>query len=440
MNISKQPITLFWFRRDLRWIDNHGFYEALMRDEPVLPVFVFDKHILDELPKQDNRLIFIHRQLDQMREKFEAAGGTLWSTYDTPEAAFNQLLDNYTVAAVYTNEDYEPYAIQRDSQIAKLCDENGVEFKAFKDQVIAHKDDVMTQQGKFYSVFTPFKRSWYDRFNKTEHLVHYRSEDHLAKLMQTDQPFALTSFEAMGHVDADVDHLFPEKALYEQTVEDYDEKRNFPAVEGTSRLGVHLRHGTLSVRRVLEKTLSAEHPDAFANELIWREFYMQVLYHNPHVVAHSFKEKYDDIEWENNEQHFEAWKQGKTGFPMVDAGMRELNNTGYMHNRVRMVTASFLTKHLLIDWRWGEAYFAEKLLDYELSSNNGGWQWAAGSGTDAAPYFRIFNPESQLKKFDPQKQYVKKWIPEFGTDDYPEPIVVHKMARERCLERYKAAV
>ncbi|MFW5659691.1 MAG: deoxyribodipyrimidine photo-lyase, partial [Bacteroidota bacterium] len=307
MNISEQPLTIFWFRRDLRWIDNHGFYKALMREEPVLPVFIFDKHILDELPKQDNRLIFIHRQLDTMREKFEAAGGTLWTTYDTPEGAFKQLFEDFNIAAVYTNEDYEPYAIQRDAQIAKLCEEQGAEFKSFKDQVIAHKDDVMTQQGKFYSVFTPYKRAWYDRFNADEHLAHYRSEDHLDKLAQTDQPFELTAFEAMGHVDADVDHLFPNKSLSKRTVNEYDDKRDYPALQATSRLGIHLRHGTLSVRRVLEKTLQTDNPDAFANELIWREFYMQVLYHNPQVVDQSFKAKYDDINWENNEKHFEAW-------------------------------------------------------------------------------------------------------------------------------------
>lgn len=440
MTTSQQPLTLFWFRRDLRWTDNHGFYEALMREESVLPIFIYDKHIIDELPEQDNRLIFIHRQLDSLREKFEAAGGTLRTFYATPQEAFEELFDDYHIAAVYTNADYEPYAIQRDSQIAKLCADHGAQFQTYKDQVIFHQDEVMTGQDTFYSVFTPYKKRWLKHFEPEAHLRHYRSEDHLDKLWQTDAPFAHTALEAMGHVDADVDHLFPEKALYETTVSAYDDKRNFPAVPGTSRLGVHLRFGTLSIRRVAENAMQADDYMPYLNELIWREFYMQVLYHNPHVVNHAFREKYDAIEWENNEAHFEAWQQGQTGYPMVDAGMRELNATGYMHNRVRMVVASFLTKHLLIDWRWGEAYFAEKLLDYELSSNNGGWQWAAGSGTDAAPYFRIFNPESQLKKFDPQKQYVKRWVPEFGTDAYPEPIVEHKWARERCLERYKAAM
>ncbi len=430
-----KKISIFWFRRDLRLEDNAGFYYALSGDHPVLPLFIFDKHILDDLEdKTDARVTFIHRVINQMKMELEQNGSSIKVIYDTPENAFNQLLDDYEIAEIFTNRDYEPYATERDEKIHSLLKSKNIRLNDFKDQVIFEKAEITTNAGDPYKVFTPYKNAWMEKF-KSMNLDQYQCSKHygnLAKIEALDMP----SLQDMGFEESSVE--IPPLKFKEKVISRYDELRNFPAQDGTSRLGLHLRFGTVSVREAVKRALKLN--DAWLNELIWREFYMMILANFPHVVDQAFKSKYDNIPWRNNKADFEKWCAGKTGYPIVDAGMRELNSTGYMHNRVRMIVASFLTKHLLIDWRWGEAYFAKKLLDYELSSNNGGWQWAAGSGTDAQPYFRIFNPYSQTDKFDKDKTYIKKWVPEYGTDQYPEPMVDHKDARQRALDTFKEAL
>jgi deoxyribodipyrimidine photo-lyase len=448
-------ITIFWFRRDLRLEDNAGLYHALKKGRPVLPLFIFDTTILDKLPqKADARVEFIHRELGRIREELRALGSTIIVRHGPPMEVWKKILEEFPVHSVYTNRDYEPAAKERDRAVEELLSSQGVGFHQYKDQVIFEKQEVVKADGDPYVVFTPYSRVWKAKLMEKRavsaadpdpgneapakasfYFQSYPTEKYFDNF-RAATPGELPSLESMGFVPAGIP--FPDREVSRELISNYDKTRDFPALEGTSRLGMHFRFGTISIR---EKARRAARLNAtFLNELIWRDFYAMILDHFPHVVDGAFREKYDQIEWRNNETEFEAWCAGRTGYPLVDAGMRELNETGYMHNRVRMVTASFLTKHLLIDWRWGEAYFAEKLLDYELASNNGGWQWAAGSGTDAAPYFRIFNPESQLKKFDKQLTYVKRWVPEYGTPDYPEPIVDHKMARERCLATYKAAL
>lgn len=428
-------LNVFWFRRDLRFHDNRGFSEALKSGNPVLPVFIFDKNILDELGnKADARVEFIHQQISHLDKEFRKNGSGLLVIYDEPLIAFGKLLDKYQVRHVFTNEDYEPYARERDSKIGDLFTSRGIGFSKFKDQVIFNPDEILTDQGQPYKVFTPYKNRWRDRL-ASDSYQSTKSEDLLDRLYQgeLDNPISL---DALGFEPSGI--ALPPAGFNEKIIAEYAEKRNFPGLESTTRLGIHLRHGTVSVREAVAKAL--ELSDTWLNELIWREFYMMVLFHWPKVVDRSFKQEYDQIEWLNDESMFMAWCDGKTGFPIVDAGMRELNATGFMHNRVRMITSSFLTKMLLIDWRWGERYFAEKLLDFELSSNNGGWQWAAGTGTDAQPYFRIFNPYTQTEKFDKDLKYIRRFIPELDTKDYPEPIIDYKYARTRAIETYKKAL
>ncbi|MEM8523163.1 MAG: deoxyribodipyrimidine photo-lyase [Bacteroidota bacterium] len=439
-------ISIFWFRRDLRLHDNAGFYRALKGEHPVLPIFIFDKHILDELPVEDARVEFIHDVLHELKEELKEEGGALEVQYDTPEAAWKFLLEKYDIGAVYTNHDYEPYAKNRDAKIKELLAEQDVEFHTFKDHVIFEREEVVKSDGDPYVVFTPYSRVWKSKLNSriskdkngedvSYYLKAYPNKKYFSNLYQSD-PKNIPTLEHMGFKSTKIE--IPDRTVTQGLIRTYDETRNFPAIDGTSRLGIHFRFGTISIREKARKAQKLN--ETFLNELIWRDFYSMIMNHFPRVVDRAFRAKYDTIPWRNDKEDFEKWCIGKTGYPIVDAGMRELNNTGYMHNRVRMITASFLTKHLLIDWRWGEAYFAEKLLDYELASNNGGWQWAAGSGTDAAPYFRIFNPTSQQKKFDKDFKYIKEWIPEYGTDRYPEPMVDHKEARQRCLETYKTAL
>jgi deoxyribodipyrimidine photo-lyase len=432
----QHPISIFWFRRDLRLEDNVGLYHALKGDCPVYPLFIFDPEILDKLPKDDARVTFIHEQLQQMRNLLqEKAGSSLALFYDAPKKVFEQLSAEYNIKMVYANQDYEPYATQRDGEIAALLKAKGIGFKTFKDQVIFEKDEVVKNDGDPYVVYTPYKNKWKEQFKAAEHLrghpidfSNFMAHSRLPNLSLADMDFKTSHIKVPAHM------VTPDLVAH------YEDTRNYPAIEnGTSRLGPHLRFGTVSVRRIVEKAI-AEDNEIFWSELIWREFFMQILWHFPHTANKAFKPKYDRIEWRNDEADFEKWKKGQTGYALVDAGMRELNTRGYMHNRVRMLVASFLCKHLLIDWRWGEAYFAEKLLDYELSSNVGNWQWAAGSGVDAAPYFRIFNPMTQVDKFDKQRQYITKWVPELQEMGYPEKIVEHKSARERCLQTYKAAL
>ncbi|MGO4913790.1 cryptochrome/photolyase family protein [Leeuwenhoekiella sp. W20_SRS_FM14] len=430
-------VSIFWFRRDLRIDDNVGFLEALKGDNPVLPIFIFDKEILDKLPEDDARVTFIFDTLQTMRNEMqEKYDSSLALFYGKPEDVWKQILNDYEVKEVFTNRDYEPYAKERDEKLTALFKEKDIKFKTFKDQVIFEKDDVVKGDGDPYIVYTPYKNKWLETFKEqTDLKIHYTSQ-YLSNLVKNSRLPNLTLGD-MGFKKASI--KVPDYDVTPTLIDNYEDTRNFPAQDGTSRLGPHLRFGTVSVRKMVKKA-RAENNQVFLSELIWREFFMQILYHYPETVDNAFRKKYDRIEWRNNEEEFEKWKTGTTGFLLVDAGMRELNTTGYMHNRVRMLVASFLCKHLLIDWRWGETYFAEKLLDYEQSSNVGNWQWAAGSGVDAAPYFRIFNPMTQVDKFDKDKKYIKTYIPEYDTDEYPEKMVDHKEARERCLTAYKAAV
>ncbi|WP_114747809.1 cryptochrome/photolyase family protein [Pleomorphovibrio marinus] len=430
-----EKITLFWFRRDLRLDDNLGLYYAYENEDCVLPLFIFDTQILDELPsKKDARVEFILQQVKAIHEQLKDFGSSILIKHGKPEEVFEELVEEFEIANVYTNRDYEPYARKRDQAIADLLKKHQIAFLDFKDQVIYEKDEITTDSGSFYKVFTPYSKTWLRKFNATK-FGPVSLDGRKNRLYQTE-PLPLPTLNELGFEQTDI-HI-PRLEIDKDLIKKYDKTRNFPALDGTSRLGVHLRFGTISIRKLAIQAKALN--ETYLNELIWREFYMMVLYQQPEVVDKSFKPQYDRIPWRNDKEEFQKWCEGKTGYPLVDAGMRQLNRTGYMHNRVRMVTASFLTKHLLIDWRWGETYFAEKLLDYELSSNNGGWQWAAGTGTDAQPYFRVFNPSSQLEKFDKDRRYVKKWVSEFGTDGYPEPMVDHKMARERALEVYKEAL
>ncbi|MEJ7769653.1 MAG: deoxyribodipyrimidine photo-lyase [Chitinophagaceae bacterium] len=431
-----ETVNIFWFRRDLRLHDNAALYHALKQNRPVVPVFIFDTLILDDLEnKADRRVEFIHAALQEIQSKLISMGSSLEVYHGTPLEIFEGLLKKYTVEKVFTNHDYEPYAKTRDGEITGLLKLTGASMHTYKDQVIFEKDEVMKDDGTPYSVFTPYSRKWLailtDFFTKA-----YPTENFFENFYK-QSPVQLLSLQAIGF--REVDKPFPSRELEEELLSKYGEKRNFPGSPGTSRLGVHLRFGTLSIRELAR--ISRQKSAVFLNELIWRDFYQMVLWNFPKIAAgKAFKPDYDNIQWRNIETEFNTWCQGLTGYPLVDAGIRELNETGFMHNRVRMVVASFLTKHLLIDWRWGEAYFAQKLLDFDLASNNGGWQWACGSGCDAAPYFRIFNPSLQTKKFDPDFTYIKTWVPEFEEFTYPPPMVNHEFARSRCLEVYGRAV
>ena len=422
---NKPPVNIFWFRRDLRLNDNAGLYYALKDKNPVLCLFIFDQVILDKLEdKDDARVTFIYEIIWELDTKLKKHGSSLLVKYDTTEKAWDDIFKEFNIKTVYTNHDYEPYAKARK-----------IEFKTYKDQVIFEKNEVVKDDGQPYTVYTPYKNKWYQTL-KPFYLKSYPTEKYLENLYEYSGS-AIPSLKSMGFEKSD--RPFPDKH-YEEIIKDYADKRDFPAIKGTSHIGLHLRFGTVSIRKLAHKA-NSHHEKTWLNELIWREFYMMILYHFPHTMDHAFRPEYDRIKWVNNEEQFNAWCKGETGYPLVDAGMRELNTTGYMHNRVRMVVASFLSKDLLIDWRWGEHYFARKLLDYEMASNVGGWQWAAGSGTDAAPYFRIFNPDSQLKKFDPQLSYIKKWVPEYADfSKYPKPIIDHAFARDRCLKAFKKAL
>lgn len=427
-------MTVFWFRRDLRLEDNAALFHALESGEKVLPIFIFDPEILDELPKDDARVGFIHELLSKIDATLRANGTSLAVFHDKVENVFKHLISEHTISAVYANHDYEPYARKRDTAISRLLTENGVRFKTCKDQVIFEKSEVVKDDGTPYVVYTPYSRRWKQLFASSA-LPRYESDAKMDRFASHRYPFL--SLSDIGFQPSAI--RVPEFIVTDDLIDRYADRRNFPAVDGTSSLGPHLRFGSVSVRDIVRKAIASRH-ETFLNELIWREFFMQILWHFPHTPQKAFRDRYDLVPWEKNDDHFEKWCKGQTGYPIVDAGMRELNATGRMHNRVRMITSSFLCKHLLIDWRRGEAYFALKLLDYEQASNVGNWQWAAGSGVDAAPYFRIFNPEEQIKKFDKDLVYIKKWVPELGTDRYPAPIVNHKEAREKALAMYKAAV
>ncbi len=436
-NVDKtQTIAVFWFRRDLRLHDNAGLYHALTSGFKVLPVFIFDTSILDKLNNDDKRVSFILQALDSINRILAQYESSVQMYYGTPALIFKQLLSMYSISTVFANHDYEPYALERDHQVKILLAEKGVLFRTFKDQVVFEKNEVVKPDGEPYTIFTPYSRKWLEKLNSaTDHLHFWNSADYFHNFFETDTNRKL-QLSDIGFIETP--NVFTPFELHGQTLQSYDKTRDFPARDSTSKVSVHLRFGTVSIRELVSKALTIN--PIWLNELIWREFFMQILWHFPHVVNQPFKPKYQFINWLNKESDFDSWCRGETGFPMVDAGMRELNATGFMHNRVRMVTASFLVKHLLVSWQWGEAYMAGKLLDFELSSNNGNWQWAAGTGCDSAPYFRIFNPMSQAEKFDSQNIYIKKWIPEFGSSSYIRPIIDHNFARSRCLETYKSAL
>jgi len=428
-------ISLFWFRRDLRFHDNAGLFAALKANTPVLPIFIFDTTILETLEdKADARVNFIHQSIAELRTKFQSIGSDLKVMFGLPLECFKELHSNYRIEAVYTNRDYDPQALERDKEIANFLATQAIEFHTYKDQVIFEGLEIAKEDGSPYVVYTPYSRAWKKRLN-IEPIAYFASEELLSNLVKTPA-FPHMSLIEIGFEATNIS--FPPKEIPKERILNYDKVRDLPAVLGTSRLGLHFRFGTVSIRETAKKASSIN--EKYFNELIWRDFYQMILANFPRVVNASFKTQYDRIPWRNEEAEFEKWCEGKTGYPLVDAGMRELNTTGFMHNRVRMVVASFLCKHLLIDWRWGQAYFAEKLLDFELASNNGGWQWAAGTGVDAAPYFRVFNPQLQLEKFDKDYLYVEQWVKEWGTSSYPQPMVDHSMARNRCIEVYKSAL
>lgn len=429
-----EKISIFWFRRDLRLYDNTALYYALQENQPVLPLFIFDSEILDDLKdKSDARVSFIHNHLTAINEQLQEIGSGVLVKHGKPEEIYKTLIEEYDIQSVFTNRDYEPYALERDQKIDNILQQNGIGFYDFKDHVIFEKDEILTGGNEPYKVFTPFKNKWLEKL-ESGHIHPYKIFLNKENFHQFEPE--IPSLKDIGFMKTEIS--IPKKEYDKSIIRKYDQERDFPAKNGTSRLGIHLRFGTISIREAVSHAQNLN--DTWLNELIWRDFYSMILANFPHVVNNAFKAKYDAIPWRNSKEDFQKWCEGKTGYPIVDAGMRELNQTGYMHNRVRMIVASFLTKHLLIDWRWGEAYFAEKLLDYELASNNGGWQWAAGTGTDAQPYFRIFNPYSQTDKFDKNKEYIKKWVPEANTSEYPEPMIDHKEARQRALDTYKSAL
>jgi deoxyribodipyrimidine photo-lyase len=435
-NTMKPTINIIWFRRDLRLNDNAALYNALRNNNPVVPIFIFDKNILDKLEdKVDRRVEFIHAALTEMQDQLVQLSSSLEVYYGYPIEVYKQLLKKYTIEHVHTNHDYELYALERDQAIKNLLEANGVAFNTYKDQVIFEKTEVTKDDGLPYTVFTPYSRKWKAAL-KPFHLEAYPTEKYFNNFYKQAVQ-NISSLESMGFTS--IDKPFPTKELNEAIISKYSTQRDFPAIRGTTKLGVHFRFGTMSIREAARKALELN--ETYLNELIWRDFYHMIIHHFPHVQKGlAFRKEYDLIEWRNNEDEFNKWCEGKTGYPIVDAGMRELNATGFMHNRVRMITASFLIKHLLIDWRWGEAYFAQKLLDFDFAANNGGWQWAASSGCDAAPYFRVFNPTLQTEKFDKQLQYIRKWVPEFEGFNYVKPIVKHEDARKRVLEVYAKAL
>ncbi|WP_414845175.1 cryptochrome/photolyase family protein [Chryseobacterium sp. IT-36CA2] len=429
----KNTITLFWFRRDLRLEDNVGFHHALQSDAPVIPIFIFDTDILGKLEdKEDRRVDYIHQALTDINISLKKYHSKVNTYYGKPIEIFKKLSEEYTIEGVFCNRDYEPQAIERDKEIYYFFTEKNIPFKAYKDQVIFDKDQIIKKDGSPYTVYTPFAKKWRELLTPE----HYQSVELNVKNLFPQKYSEILTLKEIGFKKTEFD--FKKQVLNAVIIDNYDQFRDYPSLQHTTQLGIALRFGTISIRKCVDFAL--KHNAVWLSELIWREFFMQILYHFPQVVHQSFKRQYDNIHWRNNEKEFKHWCEGTTGYPIVDAGMRELNQTGFMHNRVRMIVASFLCKHLLIDWRWGEAYFALKLNDYDLSANNGNWQWAAGSGCDAAPYFRVFNPTAQMEKFDKDLQYIKKWLPEWNTSAYPSPMVEHTFARERALSEYKKAL
>ena len=427
-------MNIFWFRRDLRLEDNAGLFHAVKEGSPLIPIFIFDELILTELEDpRDKRVNFIYDAIQNLQKQFKELGSSIMVIYGKPVEEISKLTEKYKIKNVFANHDYEPYAINRDKAVKELLSARGIQFFTFKDQVIFEKNEIAKPNGDFYSVFTPYSKKWKASL-KSEHVKSYSSEKYW-NLFKSGEKYIMPSLTDLGFIRSG----HPKKwELNKPAIKNYSETRDIPSLHGTTHVGIHLRFGTVSIRSLVKNALALN--EIFLNELIWREFFMQMLWQEPRLEYECFRKEYEVIQWRNNEREFALWCEGKTGYPIVDAGMRELNATGFMHNRVRMITASFLVKHLLIDWRWGEAYFAKKLLDYELASNIGNWQWVAGCGCDAAPYFRIFSPEAQTKRFDPRGNYIRKWVPELETLSYTQPIVEHSFARERCLKVFKAAL
>ena len=430
----EENFSVFWFRRDLRLDDNLGLNAALSSGLKVIPIFIFDTEIINKLEKNDLRIKMIHAALVKLNDAMLGNRCNVGMYLGNPKAVFESLLKKFKIKSVYANHDYEPYAIERDKSIKSFLEKKNVTYKSFKDQVIFEKDEVVKDDGNPYKVYTPYSRKWIETLN-ARGFETCKSETKLNSLASLELPYL--TLKEIGFDEKKFD--IPLFNIDFKTIEKYEETRNFPYLNSTSRIGAHLRFGFVSIRKLVEKAHKKSNK-TYLKELIWREFFMQILWHFPYTQEKSFKPKYDRIKWLNNDEEFKKWCEGNTGYPLVDAGMRELNQTGFMHNRVRMLVGSFLCKHLLIDWRWGEKYFAKKLLDYEMSSNVGNWQWVAGCGVDASPYFRIFNPKEQIKKFDKDFKYIKKWVPEFQSSLYPKEIIDHKFARNRCLETFKAAV
>ncbi|MBS4014530.1 MAG: deoxyribodipyrimidine photo-lyase [Bacteroidetes bacterium] len=431
----KNSISIFWFRRDLRLSDNKALHYALKGANPVLPIFIFDDNILNELDKDDSRVEFIYTQLVKLKMELQSIGSDIVVKIGNPIRIIKEIINDYNVKSVFCNKDHEPYGIDRDKDIQELLAKSGIEFIQYLDHLIADKNSVLKSDGKPYTVYTPFKNRFKQVISSSDY-IDYDVNSCKNNFAQVLESFIIPSMHLFGFKSKNIE--FPSANINPDIIKNYNNTRDIPSIEGTTKLGIHIRFGTISIRELYRNSIDLN--EVFINELIWREFYAMILMHYPNVVYSSFKKQYDNIKWINDDKDFESWMNGETGYEIVDAGMRQLNETGCMHNRVRMITASFLTKHLLIDWRWGEAYFARKLLDYELSSNNGGWQWCAGSGSDAAPYFRIFNPERQMEKFDPKKEYIRMWIPEFDSNSYRNKIVDHKRAIERCKIVYSSAL
>ena len=428
--------SIFWFRRDLRIDDNPGLYEALANSKSVIPIFIFDTNIIDNLPSDDNRIKFIWHSLSLLNERLKEIGSTLKVFKGNPLEVFKKITLKYRLTSVYVNRDYEKYSIKRDKEINSFLNENKIAFNASKDHVFFEPDEILKSDGTPYTVFTPYSKKWFEKFY-SEKLPQYQIKNLVDNFFKTNYE-PIISLSEIGFSNDEIE--FEKFNLDDELIKNYNSKRDFPYLNSTSKIGPYLRFGLISVREVGKKTIEKKFDQSFLRQLIWRDFYIQIFFHFPDSENENFKPAYDKIMWLNEEEKFEKWCAGETGYPIVDAGMKELNATGFMHNRVRMITASFLCKHLLIHWKKGESYFAKKLLDYEMASNVGNWQWVAGTGVDAAPYFRLFNPEIQMKKFDPQKVYIKKWLPKYDPENYLEPIIDHNYARERCLNAYKMAL
>lgn len=472
--------ALFWFRRDLRDHDNAGLYHALKDAAQVWCVFIFDTEILDALPtRRDRRVEFIHASLVELDASLRERGGGLIVRHARAREAIPALAQELKVDAVYTNHDYEPAAIARDAEVEDALKTQGMAFRTFKDTVIFEKDEVLTQAGGTFSVFTPYKNAWLKKLESRGDF-YWRAYPvaQYAKALARPPAGDIPSLSAMGFESANIRDIGITPGMrggaalikdFAKRIADYKAARDYPAVKGVSYLSVHNRFGTVSIRELVTHARLAQFGKdgggdgaaTWLSELVWRDFYFQILWHHPHVERRAFKPDYDAIRWPNDRDLFAAWCEARTGYPIVDAAMRQINQTGYMHNRLRMIVASFLTKDLHIDWRWGEKYFADHLIDFDLAANNGGWQWAASSGCDAQPYFRIFNPVTQSERFDPQGKFIRKYLPELAKlpdkyihapwtappleqqaagcvigRDYPVPVVDHAAARETTLEMY----